>query len=201
MIKFLTQDVADATNSSIVVSYMRKIAIICGNYPEKHELFNLITLIKNNTLESEHYATNVYGGKTAWDFFVNHPIFINFMTFVINKHQYAHPFFKNFLEYKIIKDAWGNELKKGDSVNNHTHPTYHGILYLTKGNPLILPELSLEIHPNPGDYYIFPPLIYHYVEKNESEDIRYNLVFNIDEVPNWKKQKQINDKYILNKKD
>jgi len=199
MIKFLPQEMSDATNSSIIVSYMRNVTIVCGNYPEKHELFNLITLIKNNTLESEYYATNVHGGKTAWDFFVNNPIFIKFITFLINKHQHHHSFFRNFFEYKKIKDAWGNELKKGDSVNSHVHSVYHGILYLTKGAPLVLPELSLEVHPNPGDYYIFPPLLYHHVEKSENEGVRYNLVFNIEEVPNWTKQKKINDKFILNK--
>ena len=42
-------------------------------------------------------------------------------------------------------NAWGNELKKGDYVVQHIHDCYHCILYLTEGEPLILPELNMKI--------------------------------------------------------
>ena len=75
----------------------------------------------------------------------------------------------------------------------HEHIEHHGILYLTKGAPLIVPELELEINPEPGDYYFFPPLIKHYVNQIiEDEPARYNVIFNISEVNDWKKNKTIN---------
>ena len=55
----------------------------------------------------------------------------------------------------------------------------HGILYLTKGCDLILPDLNLKITPEPGDYYIFPPEILHGFDKYEGETNRYSLIFNI----------------------
>ena len=75
----------------------------------------------------------------------------------------------------------------------HEHPEHHGILYLTKGAPLIVPELELEIHPEPGDYYFFPPLIKHYVNQiTEDKPARYNVIFNIAEKNDWEKNKAIN---------
>ena len=58
-------------------------------------------------------------------------------------------------------------------------------MYLTDGNPLLLPELNLKIHPKPGDYYFFPPQILHGVEASTSKKNRYNLVLNIDSVREW----------------
>ena len=81
--------------------------------------------------------------------------------------------------------------KKSEYVRNHSHPCYHGILYLTEGEPLILPELNIEIIPEPGNYYFFPPHIFHYVNESTYEKYRYNIIMNIHETPNWKKDKQI----------
>ncbi len=81
-----------------------------------------------------------------------------------------------------IENAWGNEIKKGDSLNYHEHNCLHGILYLTKGCELILPELNLKITPEPGDYYMFPPAVLHGFDTYEGETNRYSLIFNI--IPN-----------------
>jgi len=89
--------------------------------------------------------------------------------------------FKYFLERKTIESAWGNEIKKGDSLNYHNHSSIFGILYLTKGCDLILPELNLKISPEPGDYYIFPPEILHGFDVYKEDYNRYSLVFNIVE--------------------
>ena len=57
----------------------------------------------------------------------------------------------------------------------------HGILYLTKGCDLILPELNIKITPSPGDYYIFPPCILHGFNESGEDFNRYSLIFNIEE--------------------
>jgi hypothetical protein len=134
------------------------------------------------------------GGKTDWNLFNEHPLFIKFLTWFINKHQLTNPWLSFFKDRRQITNAWGNELKKDHSVKMHEHPEHHGILYLTKGAPLIVPELELEIHPEPGDYYFFPPLIKHYVDKIiEEGPARYNVIFNIAEKNNWEKNKTINE--------
>ena len=167
--------------SSLDVTYPRKVNIIFGNYPYPDVVHNLIISIKNNLDPKMKNYTNVKGGMTDWDYFLDKPEFVNFITYLINKYQTSHPeIFRHFLERRDIVNAWGNEIKKGDSLNYHKHPCLHGILYLTKGCDLILPELNLKITPEPGDYYIFPELILHGFEKSEEEDNRYSLVFNFE---------------------
>ena len=167
--------------SSLDVTYPRKVNIIFGNYPYPDVVHNLIISIKNNLDPKMKNYTNVKGGMTDWDYFLDKPEFVNFITYLINKYQTSHPeIFRHFLERRDIVNAWGNEIKKGDSLNYHKHPCLHGILYLTKGCDLILPELNLKITPEPGDYYIFPPEILHGFSEYEGEDNRYSLIFNFE---------------------
>ena len=124
--------------------------------------------------------THVKGGMTNWNYFVDKPNFVNFITYLINKYQTTHTdIFQHFLEKRTIENAWGNEIKKGDSLEYHIHHCVHGILYLTKGCDLILPELNLKITPEPGDYYIFAPEILHGFDAYEEDKNRYSLIFNI----------------------
>ena len=170
------------TTNSLIVTYPRTINIIFGNYPYIDVINNLIIDIKNNLDSNMENYTNVKGGMTDWHYFIDKPLFKNFMVYLINKHQKSHSeIFEYFLEKKQISNAWGNEIKKGDSLNFHTHTCLHGILYLTKGCDLILPELNLKITPEPGDYYIFPPEILHGFDKYEDEKNRYSLIFNIEQ--------------------
>ena len=163
--------------NSLNISYIRNVNIIFGNYPYPDIIHNLILDIKNNLNNEMKNYTNVKGGMTKWCHFINNPKFIYFMDFLKNKYQITHPdIFK-----KNIKEAWGNEIKKGDSLAYHTHPSLHGVLYLTKGCDLILPELNLKISPEPGDYYIFPPEILHGFDVYKKDYNRYSLVFNIVE--------------------
>tara|TARA_R100000664_G_C2750120_1_gene137437 strand:- start:406 stop:990 length:585 start_codon:yes stop_codon:yes gene_type:complete len=185
MISLIEDLPTDQNRNSINVSYLRSVNIIFGNYSFPDILNNFLIKIKNNLdPELENY-TNVKGGMTDWNYFVDDPDFIKFISFLINKYQITHPdIFKYFLTRKTITQAWGNEIKKGDSLNYHTHPCYHGILYLTKGCDLILPELNIKISPKPGDYYVFPPEILHGFEKYKDDDTRYSLIFNIGDKNN-----------------
>ena len=70
-----------------------------------------------------------------------------------------------------------------DSLDYHYHHHIHGILYLTKGCDLNIPELNIRITPEPGDYYILPPYIQHGFEKHSGESNRYCLVFNLHNNP------------------
>jgi len=168
--------------SSLNITYLRTVNIIFGSYPYPEIIHNFIMSIKSNLSPKMNNYTNVKGGMTEWGYFINKPDFVNFITYLINKHQITHDtLFEHFLQKNTIQSAWGNEIKKGDSLNYHLHPCIHGILYLTKGCDLILPELNLKISPEPGDYYIFPPEILHGFEKSEEDKNRYSLIFNIEQ--------------------
>jgi hypothetical protein len=191
MINIKNSDIRLRRSSSLVMTYPRTVQITCGHYPEVADIHNFIIEIKKNVSEEMSYATNVKGGMTDWNYFVSHPLFNKFMTYVINTNQMSNPeLFQYFFDRKKIQNAWGNIIKKNDYVHIHDHSTHHGILYLTKGNPLILPELDLEIHPEPGDYYVFPPFIKHYVDVSNEDTTRYNLIFNIEQDTDWKKEKE-----------
>jgi hypothetical protein len=183
VINFINKnDKLNENRNSLNVSYIRTVNIIYGNYPYPEIIHKFIMDIKNNLNPEMKNYTNVKGGMTDWNYFIDKPEFLKFLTFIINKHQFTHPnIFKYFLEKNTIKDAWGNEIKKGDRLNYHFHPHLHGVLYLTKGCDLILPELNIKITPEPGDYYIFPPQILHGFDKSEEEKNRYSLIFNMAE--------------------
>jgi len=171
----------DENKNSLNVSYLRSVNIIFGNYAFPDILNNFLIKIKNNLDPNLQNHTNIKGGMTDWKFFTKDPNFVNFINFLIKKYYLTHPeLFKPILTKETIYEAWGNEIKKGDSLNYHTHPCYHGILYLTEGCDLIVPELNIKISPKPGDYYIFPPLISHGFEKAKEDGVRYSLVFNVE---------------------
>jgi quercetin dioxygenase-like cupin family protein len=181
MINFINKnDKLNENKNSLIVSYSRTINIIFGYYPYPEKIHSIILEIKNNLSPKMENFTNVKGGMTSWEYFIDKPVFRDFMTYLINKHQRSHPdLFEYFLEKNTVENAWGNEIKTGDSLRYHHHSCLHGILYLTKGCDLILPELNLKITPEPGDYYIFPPEIIHGFDLYEGEQNRYSLIFNI----------------------
>ena len=193
MISFLNKNnKLEETKSSITATYPRTVNIIFGHYPYLDVVNNLIIEIKNNLdLKMENY-TNVKGGMTDWNYFIDKPLFKNFLIYLINKHQTTRPdIFEYFLEKYVISNAWGNEIKKGDSLDFHIHHCLHGVLYLTKGCDLILPELNLKITPEPGDYYIFPPELSHGFDKYEGETNRYSLIFNVEQGQGFNFKKKI----------
>jgi len=173
------------TRNTLHITYPRTIDIIFGHYPYPEIIHNFILNIKNNLDPNLEGYTNVKGGMTNWNHFLDNTYFKNFIVYLINKHQITNSsIFEYFLEKFEVINAWGNEIKSGDSLKYHTHPCLHGILYLTKGCDLYLPELNLKITPEPGDYYIFPPEILHGFDKYIGEKNRYSLIFNINSIDN-----------------
>lgn len=168
--------------TNLIVTYPRTVEIICGHYPYPHIVHNFILDIKNNLDPNKNNYTNVKGGMTDWNHYLDNDNFKGFIAYLINTHQTTSPqIFKYFLERYEIINAWGNEIKLNDSLNYHRHICWHGILYLTKGCDLILPELNIRITPEPGDYYIFPPDILHGFDESPEESNRYSLIFNLTE--------------------
>jgi len=196
MISLITKNnKLNEVRNSLTITYPRTINILHGNYPYPHVVHNFILDIQNNLDPAMKNYTNVKGGMTKWDHFVNNDNFQGFLAYLINTYQVTHPdIFQYFLERKTIENAWGNEIKKGDSLNYHTHPCWHGILYLTKGCDLLLSELNIKITPEPGDYYIFPPGVVHGFDISTEEQNRYSLIFNIIEKNQFEFNKKLKEK-------
>ena len=91
------------------------------------------------------------------------------------------------------------KLKKNDSIDFHDHRNYHTILYLTDGADLILPELNISITPKAGDYYIFPPMVVHGLDKHEDDFTRYSLVCNFDSIEHFLLNRKIEQIYARKK--
>ena len=179
---------------NLFVTYPRTIQISHGVYDNIVDMHNMCTMISQNLDTTE--LTNVYGGKTPWGFFNDKPEFTRFIDYVVQKHQTSNFFFnkQNCYDKNIFFESWGNEIKKGDSVEMHIHKYHHLILYLTEGAPLILPELKMTIIPKRGAYYMLPPFVSHGVSKvKEETTTRYCLVTNIIEGNDWKKNKLIKE--------
>ena len=195
MIKFIENNELNSHSSSLNITYPRNVNIIFGNYPFPDRIHNLMLNVKSNLDTNMKNYTNVKGNRTSWNHFINNSLFNNFISYFINKHQSSHPdLFQYFFSKNTIENAWGNEIKKGDSLDFHTHPCQHGILYLTKGCDLILPELNIKITPKPGDYYFFPPSVLHGFNTYEEDTNRYSLIFNIVENKSFDYNKKLKEK-------
>jgi len=196
MINFIDKNnKLNETKNSLVITYPRTVDIIFGHYSYPEIIHSFILDIKNNIDQEIKNYTNVKGGMTSWYHFLDNNNFKNFFTYLINTHQSTQPhLFKFFLERYKVNNAWGNEIKPNDSLMYHMHPCWHGILYLTKGCDLNLPELNLKITPEAGDYYIFPPEILHGFDKQEGSQNRYSLIFNIQQAGDFKFEKKVKDR-------
>tara|TARA_R110000803_G_scaffold57659_1_gene115668 strand:+ start:33 stop:641 length:609 start_codon:yes stop_codon:yes gene_type:complete len=197
MINFIDKnDKLNETKNTLSVTYPRTVNILLGHYPYPDIVHNFILDIKNNLDPNKENYTNVQGGMTSWLHFLNNDNFKNFFTYLINKHQTTQPYlFEYFLERYEVTNAWGNEIKLNDSLNYHTHPCWHGILYLTKGCDLYLPELNIKITPEAGDYYIFPPEVVHGFDKSKEQENRYSLIFNIQQANEFNFNKKLKEKH------
>jgi len=202
MIKLINKNnKLNETKNSLNITYPRTINIIYGHYPYPNKVHNMILEIKNNLDPKMDNYTAVKGEMTNWKYFIDKDSFKDFFTFVINKHQSTHPnIFAYFLERSCVIDAWGNEVKKNDSIDFHDHRYYHAILYLTDGADLILPELNISITPRAGDYYIFPPMVLHGLDKHKDDFTRYSLICNFDSIEHFSLNKKIEKIYEKNNK-
>ena len=92
--------------NSINVSYLRNVNIIFGHYPYPEHIHNFILEIKNNLKEDMQNFTNVKGGMTDWNHFLEQKQFLDFTVHLINKHQISHPhIFEYFYEKWIFSNA------------------------------------------------------------------------------------------------
>jgi len=162
-----------------------------GNYHRKDIIHNLIIYLKNADKEMSN-KTYVRGEMTGWNCFKSNKNFSIFFSHIMNQAKIILFPQADLNKELVVQDAWGNILKKGNHVEPHTHSTYHGILYLTKGNPLIFPELEMKFTPDVGDFIVSPPELLHGVDPVIDDLERMSLVFNFTVSDNFK---SINEKF------
>lgn len=132
--------------------------------------------IKSNTGNMD-YKTNVKGKMTDWNFFINDPEFKLFINDIFYPTIIKHNPLKGSNESLIqVKEAWGNVLNKGDSVQRHHHRNgyYSTIIYFDNVAPLQTDIGNIETFR--GKVITIDGFLYHWVDPVPKD--RVNLVFN-----------------------
>ena len=146
---------------------------------------NFVEILKKeikNKVGVMDYKTNVKGKMTDFTQFINNKILIDLLNECIEV-TYVLGIPKARLE-----EAWGNILKKGDSVKTHSHPTsiISGILYLTeKGPGTYFHQLDKTIDEKIGKIVLFSGNLLHSVPVYKGKEDRYTIAFNFNELHPW----------------
>lgn len=128
------------------------------------------------------FKTNVKGRMTSFQEFVNNQVLAKLL-------QEALPV-SNVLSIKNskLREAWGNILKKGGSVTEHTHEPaiISGVLYLTEGGPgTRFPEFNKTVEEKIGKIVFFSGMASHFVFPSKLNKDRYTIAFNFQEMKPW----------------
>jgi hypothetical protein len=132
-------------------------------------------IVKNTG--SMDYKTNVKGKMTDWNFFIKDPEFKLFISDIFYPAIIKHNPLKGFNESLLqVKEAWGNLLNKGDSVQKHHHRNgyYSTVIYFDNIAPLQTDIGKIETFR--GKVVTIDGFLYHWVDPVPGD--RINLVFN-----------------------
>ena len=123
-----------------------------------------------------NYKTNVDGGMTTWNYFVND------LDFKIISQMIT-----SFIDSKIklpqydLHEAWGVRTSLFENTKKHDHKGMElsGILYLNDSNQhTYFPELDLKIKPKKGKLVLFDPTLKHYSKPGLEQEFKYAIAFN-----------------------
>ena len=97
--------------------------------------------------------------------------------------------FYKFTKNKVVVDeCWGHIHEKNMSTQLHSHSGSFasGVVYIRvpkgSGNIVFVPNIidtAFSFPPERGRYYIFPGYLDHYVTRNNSDEMRVSLSFNL----------------------
>ena len=136
-----------------------------------------------NSKENNNHKTNVKGKMTPWNFFVNDQ---NFHNILDKGTEQILKFTK--LRRSYLRSAWGIKIEKGGETIFHDHSEceFSGILYLNDTElPIHFPQLNISIVPKTGTFLLFSAILIHGTSVNKSEQPKYAIPFNFNEVKNW----------------
>jgi len=157
--------------------------ILVGEINNNELINNLRNNIINNIDPTFKNKTNVKGDFTGFSKLNNNEYFANFIQSIMPEIQIICKF--NF----IIHNSWGNICRKGDEVVEHNHGGtngFCGILYLTENGPgTYFKDYDIKIDEKIGRFVLFHPLLFHSVEKINSDIERITIAFNMEKTKNW----------------
>lgn len=165
-----------------VKDIIKEAFLLTGKIDDKEIINNLIDFVRNNKDENLSYKTSVKGHFTGFKSLIKNSFFLDFLKII--QPQISIIFSKNF----IIKDAWGNILKKGEEVLEHMHDNnaFCGLLYLTDTGPgTYFKEYNLTVTEEIGKYVLFSPTLIHSVKKIETDIERTTVAFNMGSIKDW----------------
>ena len=108
-------------------------------------------------------------------------------------NQIINDFYDAIGENVVVDDYWGHIHEKNMSTRLHDHPYCFasGVVYISvpKGSGSIVFSPTIDIRnrdlflssfpPKRGRYYVFPGYLDHYVTRNNSDEMRVSLSFNL----------------------
>jgi hypothetical protein len=161
--------------------------LLTGKINNTDIINNLIEFVKNNKDEKLSYKTNVKGYFSGFKSLVSNQYFIDFLKLIQPQIKIIYP------DHFIIRDAWGNILKKNEEVTEHHHgdsSAFCGILYLTDGGPgTYFADYNLTVNEEIGKFVLFSPILKHSVKKTETDLERITIAFNMNQLKSWEKEK------------
>ena len=151
---------------------------------ENEDTDYFIKKIEDNIDSELSGRTNVKGLMTSYKLFINDNLLKEILHPVVDKVEAV----KNFGTGRMhLFDAWGIKLLIGQHTQAHTHRGSYlsGIWYLNDcDNPLIFPQLNLNIKPKKNRILFWDPVLRHYTPMVEDKT-KYALVFNFEEAKAW----------------
>ena len=121
---------------------------------------------------------------TSYKLFINDNLLKEILHPVVDKVEAV----KNFGTGRMhLFDAWGIKLLIGQHTQAHTHRGSYlsGIWYLNDcDNPLIFPQLNLNIKPKKNRILFWDPVLTHYTPVVKDKT-KYAVVFNFNEAKEW----------------
>jgi len=162
--------------------------ILTGKIHDKEVINNLINFVKNNKDEKLSYQTSVKGHFTGFKSLINNEYFHKFLKLIKDEMSAIYP-----IDRFIIKDCWGNILKKGEEIIEHRHgnTAFCGVIYLTEGGPgTYFSEYDITIEEKIGGFILFNPILAHSVKKMEQDIERITIAFNMDAIKDWEVNKE-----------
>jgi len=120
--------------------------------------------------------TNVNGGMTDWQYFMNDPEIGEIIVNILNEieQQVALPKYK-------IHEVWGIEIGFAGSTKQHNHSpcVFSAIIYLNDVEQILyFPQIKKEVKTTRGKFVIFSGDLDHYTHRNLTHTKKYAIVFN-----------------------
>lgn len=116
---------------------------------------------------------------------------LNFNLFLkeLGAHQHQADFFLNKMYYEPYIVCWFNVLRKGQNIKRHVHSNLgnafiSGNICVSATNTETHYEMpyaqgNVEIQNTPGHLTLFPSYLPHWTTKNDSDDVRVSVAFDI----------------------